>query len=176
MNFVSLIYSNLILDAGDYFGDYAAIMDEPLAYTAITDCPTEFLLLESKHVMSIDPEILLKIKSTTKKYPSDIELRKEFFRIKKWDQYKKNLVNSIINEKNNRKITKGYLRSVTPLKVKKAPTYFNTNPYAHKKKVDTTLMTSNFPPIYNIYNIKKPNLRAGLSIDNKVTPFDYFLE
>ena len=162
-----------ILDAGEYFADYAAITDEPMAYTAITDSPTEFLLLEAKHMFNIDPDIMAKIKATTKVYPSDQEFRKMYIRDKQWNNYKKTLVENILNEKALKRNSKNPYRSATPIKVKKPPEFFRKDPYSFKKKLDTKV---NLPPIYQIYGMVQPRLKAGLNDSEKKSPFDYFLD
>lgn len=43
-----------VLNPGTYFAEIAALMDEPIEFTAITSQPTELYVLDSKHIVNID--------------------------------------------------------------------------------------------------------------------------
>ncbi len=143
-----------------------------MQYTAITDAPTEFLLLEAKHMFNIDPDIMAKIKATTKVYPEDMEFRKMYIRDKQWNKYKKSLVETVLQEKALKRANKQNFRSYTPTKLQKPPEFFRRDTYSFKKKLETKV---NLPPIYQIYGMVEPKLKAGPTDSEKKGPFDYFL-
>lgn len=149
-------------------------MDEPIHFTAITSQPTELYEIDAKHIVNIDPDVLFEIKENTKVYESDIEYRKQYYRKKHWEKYKKNLVTNVVNNKALKKMTNPF-RFDTPLKYKKPMKFFDRkDDYSYKN--DRNTKVASLPPIYEIYNLVNPRLRAGKDPREKKTPFDLIID
>lgn len=87
------------LGIGDCFGDYSLITKQPIEYSVVTFIPTEIFILDQHDFTSLDKKIIADFEDYQKTYPCDKEIRRSYFEMKKWEKYKQDLINNIVDAK-----------------------------------------------------------------------------
>ena len=87
------------LGIGDCFGDSSLIHKMPIEYSVVTFIPTEIFILDQHDFNELDKRIINEFKDYLKTYPCDKEIRRSYFEMKKWEKYKQDLMNIIVDSK-----------------------------------------------------------------------------
>jgi len=157
------------LGVGDVFGEVAVFTSTPCDYTIVTSMTTEVLMVDKSEFLRIDKAAIFQFISYAKAYPPDREYRKNYYKARKWEDYKASLVANIMVDKTLKKEQfRGPFRSKTPQKTSHTPTFsvrdkdLYGKPFMHKK----------LPPISNIYTMVNPRLKDFADLD----PFDFLID
>jgi CRP-like cAMP-binding protein len=87
------------LGIGDCFGDYSLIKKEPIQYSVVTYIPTEIFILDQHDFNDLDDRIKNEFIEFQKEYPNDVEIRRAYYEMKKWEKFKEDLIHGIVKSK-----------------------------------------------------------------------------
>ena len=93
------------LTNGDSFADYSSLLKEPIAYSIITDLPSEVFVCHISDFMIMGRNFAESFLKFSKVLPADIELRRALVESQKWQHYKNEVMRSVkadqVNQRQN---------------------------------------------------------------------------
>ena len=93
------------LGTGDCFGDDSLILNMTMEHSVVTAIPTEIYVLDSLDFEKLGVSIEDEFVNNRKIYPSDMDIRKAMIEMKKWEKFKRDLIENIKVEKD---LSKGF--------------------------------------------------------------------
>jgi len=93
------------LGSGDCFGDDSLILGFMMDHSVVSAIPTEIYVLDSIDFEKLGMSIRHEFEVNRKVYPTDEDIRRAMIEMKKWEKFKKDLVQNIKTEK---EISKGF--------------------------------------------------------------------
>lgn len=93
------------LACGDCFGEYASILKENVQYSVVTAIPTEVYSIDLDDFALLGRDFAESILKFAKAVPSDIDLRRAFIEMNRWNEYKTGMTKSVKAEMVNTRHT-----------------------------------------------------------------------
>jgi cAMP-dependent protein kinase regulator len=118
-NYKSMLVEIDELSNGDSFCDLALLNKEGMHYSIVCTIPCELITFPGYELTQMDAKIIKDYRSICKPYPEDMELRRVYLDIIRWDRWKKQLINNVHTENYNR-------RNDYNVQLRKAPKKFKT--------------------------------------------------
>ena len=91
------------LTNGDVFGDYAAILKEPIKFSVVTIIPAEVFIIDIGDFAHLGKSFAEAFLQFSKVVPEDIDLRQALVEMNKWANFKDGVVRSVKANQINRK-------------------------------------------------------------------------
>jgi len=151
------------------FGDLAVLSDRPVQFTAVTNMPSELVLIETKDILGPQSELKWRIREIVKTYPPDEHFRRLYYKNTLWNNYKKSLVNKVLAEKQAKKGNS--FRSATPLQKRNPIKFCYKEQGLYRQKTTLNEGYTKLPPIYNIYCMIEPKINLSFGEDGKPSSF-----